>query len=106
MQNSLSLYEANNSVLCFTDIVHIAKHGVSFIACMPNQDVTLQDCRGVHPTSMGRIASFYYLSHQTMQHFQDSLRPDSNVEQLLKILSDAHEYDQLPVRHNEDDLNG
>ncbi|XP_021913277.1 activating signal cointegrator 1 complex subunit 3 isoform X2 [Zootermopsis nevadensis] len=64
------------------------------------------DCRGVHPTSMGRIASFYYLSHQTMQHFQDSLRPDSNVEQLLKILSDAHEYDQLPVRHNEDGLNG
>jgi activating signal cointegrator complex subunit 3 len=73
---------------------------------MYNQVVTLQDCRGVHPTSMGRIASFYYLSHQTMQHFQDSLRPDLNLEQLLKILSDAHEYDQLPVRHNEDGLNG
>jgi activating signal cointegrator complex subunit 3 len=90
----------------FTDTVCIPKLGLSFIACMYNQDVIFQDCRGVQPTSMGRIASFYYLSHQTMQHFQDSLRPDLNLEQLLKILSDAHEYDQLPVRHNEDGLNG
>jgi activating signal cointegrator complex subunit 3 len=73
---------------------------------MYNQNVTLQDCREVRPTSMGRIASFYYLSHQTMQHFQDSLRSDLNLEQLLKVLSDAYEYDQLPVRHNEDSLNG
>jgi activating signal cointegrator complex subunit 3 len=73
---------------------------------MYNQNVTLQDCRGVRPTSMGRIASFYYLSHQTMQHFQDNLRSDLNLEQLLKVLSDAYEYDQLPVRHNEDSLNG
>jgi activating signal cointegrator complex subunit 3 len=55
---------------------------------------------------MGRIASFYYLSHQTMRHFQDKLRSDLNVEQLLNVLSDAYEYDQLPVRHNEDILNG
>lgn len=55
---------------------------------------------------MGRIASFYYLSHQTMQHFQENLRPDLNLEQLLNVLSDAYEYDQLPVRHNEDALNG
>jgi activating signal cointegrator complex subunit 3 len=55
---------------------------------------------------MGRIASFYYLSHQTMQHFQDKLRPDLNLEELLRVLSDAYEYDQLPVRHNEDSLNG
>jgi activating signal cointegrator complex subunit 3 len=54
---------------------------------------------------MGKIASFYYLSYQTMQHFQDNLRPDSNLEQVLKVLSDAYEYDQLPVRHNEDILN-
>jgi activating signal cointegrator complex subunit 3 len=55
---------------------------------------------------MGRIASFYYLSHKTMQHFQDNLKPDLTSEQLLKVLSDAYEYDQLPVRHNEDNLNG
>jgi len=41
-----------------------------------------------------------------MQHFQDNLRCDLNLEQLLHVLSDAHEYDELPVRHNEDALNG
>jgi len=55
---------------------------------------------------MGRIASFYYLSHQTMRLFQADLRPDLNLEKLLNVLSDAYEYDQLPVRHNEDALNG
>lgn len=65
-----------------------------------------EDGRGIRPTSMGRIASFYYLSYQTMQHFQDKLRPDLNLEELLRVLSDAYEYDQLPVRHNEDSLNG
>jgi len=41
-----------------------------------------------------------------MRHFQDNLMPDLNLEQLLNVLSDASEYDQLPVRHNEDALNG
>ena len=41
-----------------------------------------------------------------MRHFQVNLRPDLSVEQLLKVLSDAYEYDELPVRHNEDALNG
>lgn len=41
-----------------------------------------------------------------MQHFQDNLKPDLKLEELLRVLSDAHEYDQLPVRHNEDSLNG
>lgn len=55
---------------------------------------------------MGRIASFYYLSHQTMKHFRDTLRDNLNIEELIQILSDVFEYDQLPVRHNEDVLNG
>ena len=64
-----------------------------------------QDDRTVETTSMGRIASFYYLSHKTMRHFRDTLRADLNYEELLQVLSDVHEYDQLPVRHNEDLLN-
>ncbi|XP_063225665.1 activating signal cointegrator 1 complex subunit 3 [Bacillus rossius redtenbacheri] len=65
-----------------------------------------EDERGILPTSMGKIASFYYLSHKTMLHFQENLSPDLSLEQLLRVLSDVYEYDQLPVRHNEDILNG
>nr|CAD7572321.1 unnamed protein product [Timema californicum] len=65
-----------------------------------------EDERSVRPSSMGRIASFYYLSHLTMEHFQEHLGPDLSQEDLLRALSDVHEYDQLPVRHNEDVMNG
>ncbi|CAH0402336.1 unnamed protein product [Chilo suppressalis] len=65
-----------------------------------------EDQRTVHSTWMGRIASYYYLSHKTMAHFSRELRGDLNADQLLRVLSDANEYATLPVRHNEDLLNG
>lgn len=65
-----------------------------------------EDERGLIPTSMGRIASFYYLSYQTMTLFRERLTPDLTLEELLTVLSDVHEYEEMPVRHNEDILNG
>ena len=59
----------------------------------------------VEPTSLGRIASYYYLSYHTMELFRDRLNSDTSLEELLTVLSDAHEYNELPVRHNEDLLN-
>lgn len=59
----------------------------------------------VQPTSLGRIASYYYLSYRTLQLFRDRMSYDSSLENLLTLLSDAHEYSELPVRHNEDLLN-
>lgn len=55
---------------------------------------------------MGRIASYYYLSHKTMAHFSAHLHNHMNVDDLLRVLSDSEEYATLPVRHNEDVLNG
>lgn len=54
---------------------------------------------------MGKIASYYYLSHQTIHMFEDNLMENGSLEQYLRVLCNAHEYDQLPVRHNEDLLN-
>ncbi|GLG93341.1 Putative activating signal cointegrator 1 complex subunit 3 B [Gryllus bimaculatus] len=65
-----------------------------------------EDERGVVPTSMGRIASYYYLSHQTMILFRERLASDIGIEELLHVLADVHEYEEMPVRHNEDLLNG
>lgn len=61
--------------------------------------------RFIYPTSFGRISSYYYLSHQTMRHFADNLRPEYEFGDLLRVLSDAYEFDQHPVRHNEDKYN-
>ncbi|XP_039288255.1 activating signal cointegrator 1 complex subunit 3 isoform X1 [Nilaparvata lugens] len=65
-----------------------------------------EDERGVLPTSMGRISSYYYLSHMTMLHLRNNLSPTLSWQQLLDVMCKVHEYSQLPVRHNEDILNG
>ncbi|CAL8100461.1 unnamed protein product [Calicophoron daubneyi] len=60
---------------------------------------------GLVPTELGRLASFYYLSHKTILLFTERLRSDSTVHNLLEILASAHEYATFPVRHCEDDMN-
>jgi activating signal cointegrator complex subunit 3 len=59
----------------------------------------------LEPTTSGRIASFYYLTHTTLKLFYDTLKENLEIEDLIDILSLASEYDQLPVRHNEDSIN-
>ncbi|KAJ1749940.1 activating signal cointegrator 1 complex subunit 3 [Coemansia sp. RSA 1821] len=62
----------------------------------------------VSPTPLGKIASQYYLSHATMKTFAARLRAvdrKNMVCDLLHLLSEAAEWAELPVRHNEDLLN-
>ncbi|KMQ96180.1 activating signal cointegrator 1 complex subunit 3 [Lasius niger] len=54
---------------------------------------------------MGKIASFYYLSHNTMLMFTQSLEENLTLDQYLLILCKSYEYNELPVRHNEELLN-
>jgi activating signal cointegrator complex subunit 3 len=63
------------------------------------------DNRTITPLPLGSIASFYYLHHLTVRLFRSRISPSNTMEELLKILSDVPEYDELPVRHNEDNLN-
>lgn len=56
------------------------------------------DESSVEPTQLGKIASFYYLQHGTVRLFKDRLREDMGHAALLILLSDAKEYDELPVR--------
>ncbi|PIK56649.1 putative activating signal cointegrator 1 complex subunit 3 [Apostichopus japonicus] len=64
-----------------------------------------EDNRTLMTTTLGRIASYYYLHHQTVKMFRDSMGSDCSISDLLHVLSDAHEYEDLPVRHNEDSTN-
>ncbi|KAK9850259.1 hypothetical protein WJX84_005584 [Apatococcus fuscideae] len=59
----------------------------------------------VEPQMFGQVASFYYLKHQTMAVFAKNLTAGLGVPKVLEVLCSAREYDELPVRHNEDKLN-
>lgn len=56
-------------------------------------------------TFYGQIASYYYLSHKTMLHFQNNLKPSNSIKDLLVVMCNAEEYALFPVRHNEDKIN-
>jgi len=57
------------------------------------------------PTPLGKISSYYYLSHKTIRNFCSKIKPTSDLHALLRLLAEATEYDELPVRHNEDQIN-
>lgn len=54
---------------------------------------------------MGYIASFYYLSYNTVSGLASVIKDNSGIAELIDILSKAEEFSGLPVRHNEDVLN-
>jgi antiviral helicase SLH1 len=59
----------------------------------------------VDPTPMGKIMSYYYLSHRTIRHLMKHAKPNASFADVLFWMSSATEYDELPVRHNEDLIN-
>lgn len=59
----------------------------------------------IRSTTLGYLASYYYLSHETVKMLDTYLQPGKDVGYLLDILSKAKEFAGLPVRHNEDVLN-
>ncbi|KAI1814355.1 Sec63 Brl domain-containing protein [Poronia punctata] len=59
----------------------------------------------VDPTPLGKIMSYYYLSHKTIRHLVKHAKPKADLADVLSWMSSATEYDELPVRHNEDLIN-
>jgi antiviral helicase SLH1 len=59
----------------------------------------------VYSTPLGKIMSYYYLSHRTVRHLVKHAKRNASFEDVLSWMSSATEYDELPVRHNEDLIN-
>ena len=64
-----------------------------------------EDNLSIEPTVLGRIASYYYIHHTSVRMFRDSMGAECSTAEIIEYLSNAHEYSDLPVRHNEDQLN-
>ncbi|OQV03667.1 Helicase conserved domain-containing protein isoform 2 [Cladophialophora immunda] len=76
-------------------------------------DLAESDCVLVHnngdvdSTPFGKIMSYYYLSHLTIRKFLSKARKTTSTTfaDALAWISLATEFDDLPVRHNEDLIN-
>jgi replicative superfamily II helicase len=60
--------------------------------CVERGDEEVDGGRGLYPTVLGRIASYYYLAHQTVQQFRDSLQPEMTTAQVLQASFDDNYY--------------
>ena len=54
----------------------------------------------VGSTPLGKIMSYYYLSHKTIRHLAKLAKRDASFENVLAWICGASEFDELPVRHN------
>ena len=59
----------------------------------------------INYTVLGKLCSYYYLSHKTAQFFDNNISPNADHVTLLRLMTEAVEFAELPVRHAEDKLN-
>lgn len=91
--------EPENVNAFMSSLVERVVYELTGAACVVERDGQLV------PTFLGRISSYYYLSYRTMKHFLDDLQPGMNTKEVLLAIADSYEFDQQPVRHNEDKYN-
>jgi pre-mRNA-splicing helicase BRR2 len=56
------------------------------------------------PLNLGIISSFYYINTTTIDFFFQNLKQDNKLRELIEILSNASEFEAVPIRHGEDKL--
>jgi pre-mRNA-splicing helicase BRR2 len=52
-------------------------------------------------TTLGRVASFYYVTHETVHTFNGSLKPSMNDIEIFRMFSLSGEFQQIHVREEE-----
>ncbi|WWD21866.1 hypothetical protein CI109_106354 [Kwoniella shandongensis] len=66
--------------------------------------IIVQDEMDTLPNNLGMIASFYYISYVTVETFSASIKESTKLKGLLEIVSSAHEFETIPIRHHEDSI--
>ena len=55
----------------------------------------------IHSTELGRIASYYYLTHQSMLVYGQNLRPVMDEIDLFRLFAQSSEFKMIPIRAEE-----
>ncbi|EPQ10851.1 U5 small nuclear ribonucleoprotein 200 kDa helicase [Myotis brandtii] len=66
--------------------------------------ISIEDEMDVAPLNLGMIAAYYYINYTTIELFSMSLNAKTKVRGLIEIISNAAEYEDIPIRHCEDNL--
>ena len=86
----------NIFILC---IVYLSlAHSIVF------QCVSIEDEMDISPLNLGMIAAYYYINYTTIELFSMSLNNKTKIKGLIEIISNAAEYESIPIRHHEDSI--
>ncbi|UYV81297.1 SNRNP200 [Cordylochernes scorpioides] len=66
--------------------------------------ITIEDETNVSPLNLGMIAAYYYINYTTIELFSMSLNAKTKIRGLIEIISSAAEYENVPIRHHEDNI--
>lgn len=64
--------------------------------------IAISDEVNTTPLNLGMIAAYYYISYSTIELFALSLRKKTKARALLEIISNATEFNEIPIRHKEE----
>jgi len=89
----------------------LANHYIIGIVDKALGELAESRCIELHPngdvdsTPLGKIMSYYYLSHKTIRQLTFHAKRNATFQDVLSWMCSATEFDELPVRHNEDLIN-
>lgn len=66
--------------------------------------ISVEDEMDTIPLNLGMIAAYYYINYTTIELFSLSLNNKTKIRGLLEIISSAAEYEDVPVRHHEEQI--
>lgn len=66
--------------------------------------ISIEDEMDTLPLNLGMIAAYYYINYTTIELFSLSLNNKTKIRGLLEIVSSAAEYEDIVVRHHEENI--
>ena len=66
--------------------------------------ITIENEMDVAPLNLGMIAAYYYINYSTIELFSMSLNAKTKIRGLIEIISNAAEYENISIRHHEDNI--
>ncbi|KAI8816428.1 Sec63 Brl domain-containing protein [Fimicolochytrium jonesii] len=81
-----------------SDLVETTLEELATSKCIAVED------EDVSPLNLGMIAAYYYINYVTIEVFSMSLNAKTKIRGLLQIVAAAAEFENVPIRHHEDQV--
>lgn len=109
MRFSLFQRNNNNIRLFFPLCRHLSDHLSELVENTLNdleqsKCISVEDGMDTLPLNLGMIAAYYYINYTTIELFSLSLNSKTKIRGLLEIISSAAEYEEVVVRHHEENI--